>query len=471
MISINKLNKININSNHLVNFLFCFFPVSFIIGNLFVNLNLILFCFLGIFNLKEKIFQIKFNIFLKIILIFFILIIFSTVLSFAKSLINEGYSDEIFSRLLKSLVFLRYYLFLLIVYCLNKFHVINLKYFFISAGLTTILISIDVIFQYIFGFNLAGLKNIGFFNSSFFGDELIAGGFIQRFSFFSIFFIYFIFEKNFFFRSLFVIISVCILGASIILSGNRMPFILFLIGLFFIFFCNKNFFKIIPISFLGLFLIFKFINTYDAAINSNYLSYMHHVKNISTGIKNKIISIDVKQTDSKTNAEISDNNNNPNQLMSYSSSHFRIFLSAIETWKTNKVFGNGIKSFRTECRKLQYEFNIGEDLVKDKKNRLCSNHPHNYYLEVLTETGLIGLFVFLVISILFILFIFRKFSYLRGNNTKDFILLASLVGLILEMLPIRSTGSFFSTSNITYIVLMSSIIISHSSLLKNKNFN
>ena len=45
----------------------------------------------------------------------------------------------------------------------------------------------DIIYQYHFGFNLTGLKNIYFYNSGFFGDELEAGGYIQRFGFFAIF--------------------------------------------------------------------------------------------------------------------------------------------------------------------------------------------------------------------------------------------------------------------------------------------
>jgi len=47
--------KINNNPNLLINLVFSFFPISFILGKILVNTNLILFCCLGIFYLRSKI--------------------------------------------------------------------------------------------------------------------------------------------------------------------------------------------------------------------------------------------------------------------------------------------------------------------------------------------------------------------------------------------------------------------------------
>ena len=85
---------------------------------------------------------------------------------------------------------------LIIVYLLSEYDILNFKYFFVSAAFSSVFISLDIIFQYIFGFNIIGLKSLhvtqnlpGYYfrNAGFFGDELIAGGFIKNFSFFSIF--------------------------------------------------------------------------------------------------------------------------------------------------------------------------------------------------------------------------------------------------------------------------------------------
>ena len=150
----------------------------------------------------------------------------------------------------------------------------------------------------------------------------------------------------------------------------------------------------------------------------------------------------------------------------------RLLLTALDTWKKNKIFGNGIKSFRIDCSKLQdrdlldessiYEYNLWmHAFLKSKKNRLCSSHPHNYYFEILTETGIVGLFVTLMIASLFVVFILKNFKFFKGNNIENFILLAATISLILEAFPLRSSGSIFTTNNATYIILIASIILSH----------
>ena len=57
--------------------------------------------------------------------------------------------------------------------------------------------------------------------------------------------------------------------------------------------------------------------------------------------------------------------------------------------------------------------------------------------------------------------LFKNRFFLRGNNLENFILLASVISLILEMFPIKSSCSIFSTYNATYITLITSIILSH----------
>ena len=108
-----------------------------------------------------------------------------------------------------------------------------------------------------------------------------------------------------------------------------------------------------------------------------------------------------------------------------------------------------------------YEYNFTEAYIKSKKNRICSTHPHNYYFEILTETGIVGFFITLMIASLFIIFILKNFKFFKGNNIENFILLAATISLILEVFPIKSTGSVFTTNDAAYIILISSIILSH----------
>ena len=184
--NVTNLNKKNfsIDSILLINLVLAFFPISFILGNLIININLILFCVLGIFLLRSKIFTTTLNLPIKIIFFLFFVIFFSTSLSFTKSLYFVGFEYIHLERLIKSILFFRYFLMLVIIYLLNEHNILILKYFFISATFSTLIVSLDIIYQYIFGFNIIGLKSDGHHNAGFFGDEWIAGGFIQNFSFF-----------------------------------------------------------------------------------------------------------------------------------------------------------------------------------------------------------------------------------------------------------------------------------------------
>ena len=141
--------------------------------------------------------------------------------------------------------------------------------------------------------------------------------------------------------------------------------------------------------------------------------------------------------------------------------HEGLFLTAIDTWNLNKVLGGGIKSFRVDCWKI---------LKTKKLYRLCSTHPHNYYLEILTETGVVGLLSIISIILLILTLIFKNLKYFKGNALEEFVYLAASTSLIMEMFPIKSTGSFFTTNNATYIILILSIFLSITNKI-NKKYN
>ena len=471
IINLNK-KKFSIDSIVLINLTLAFFPISFILGNLIVNLNLVLFCILGIFHLRSKILTTKYNLSIKIIFLLFFVIFFSTSLSFIKFLYIEGYEYEHLARLVKSIMFFRYFLMLIIIYLLSEHNILNFKYLFNSAAFSTLIIALDVIYQYIFGFNIIGLKTYNYYNSSFFGDEYISGGYIQNFSFFLILLLTFVLRNKSNLRFILTIITICIIGTSIMLSGNKMPLVMFLFGLLLAFLFDNKLRKIIPVSLVCLFVLFKFILSPDTILKDRYLSFY-------SSVLHTFATFDLEPTlknDSEKNYEAQENSTitkEKNQQSSWyrgktnflndRSYQARLLLTALDTWKRNKIFGNGIKSFRIDCYKLQSsdEYNFSETYAESKKNRLCSTHPHNYYFEILTETGIVGLFITLMIASLFIVFILKNFNFFKGNNIENFILLAATLSLILEVFPFKSTGSFFTTNDAAYITLISSIILSY----------
>jgi len=486
-ISLNERKK-SVDTTLFTNLVFAFFPISFILGNPATNVNILLFCALGIWQLKSKILTGKFNLPIKFIFLLFCLIFFSTVLSFTKSFYLEIYEYTHLVRLIKSIVFFRFFLMIIIVYFLSEINILNFKFFFISAACASLIVAIDIIFQHIVGFNMIGLKSELHHNSGFFGNEWIAGGFLQNFSFFLILFSTFILKEKIKFRFVLITIIICILGLGIFLSGNKMPVVLFVFGLFLLFFSSYKLKRIISVSLICLFFFFKFFYTTNQNINNNFSSFYDNIDYIVTALLLKPMSkIDVGTNELSTSSEVTSNQDqkllveNKKKFISDKSVRIRLFLTAIDIWKKNKLFGNGIKSFSHDCFKFQkkdlkisgqalpiapldenaiYEYNFTQEYEHGKKNRLCSNHPHNYYMEILTDTGIVGLFITLVIASLFIVFIFKNLKFLRQNDIVSFILVAATISLILAVFPFKSSGSIFTTANATYITLIASIILS-----------
>ena len=65
--------------------------------------------------------------------------------------------------------------------------------------------------------------------------------------------------------------------------------------------------------------------------------------------------------------------------------HILLFNSGIQQWKENKIIGNGLKSFRINCEYAKFK--------KFNDYHFCGTHPHNYTIEIMAETGLIGVFL------------------------------------------------------------------------------
>jgi len=374
-----------------------------------------------------------------------------------------------------------------IIYLLNEFDLLKFKYFLIVAALTPAILSIDIIFQYFFGFDFLGFKGTNLFthienstrnqyNSGFFGKELIAGNFIKNFSFFSIFFVAYLMRDKKSLMFLSIILLVCILGLGIIFSGNRMPAILFLFGIFLVFLFKSKLKKTFLASFFVLSTIYILIFNLDNNIKERYLSYYKNAQYLIINIfdlykyeepehttkkmrkiakENKLKAIN--ETEEKN--IITDDFESFWVLHSTRGHHRKIFLTALDIWGNNKIFGKGIKSFRQECERIAIH----------NKNRLCSNHPHNYYFEILTDTGSVGIFTVIIMGLSFMVFIIRKYNFLNNNNLGNLIIFAATISLILETFPIKSTGGFFTTSNATYLMLIASIVLCHNKLLSSKD--
>jgi O-antigen ligase len=422
-----NLNKFYLKTN-LINLLIACIPLSFIAGNPAINLNLALIILATLIEGKSKIFKINLIFIDKIIIGFFLISIFSLVLNSFENVFlkNDKINMFYFS---KTFFFLRY---LLLYFCLRyliEFKKVNLDLFLLLCSLSVIFVSFDLFFQLYFGKDIFGYEITHYKLSGPFGDELIAGSYLQRFSLFLFaFIIIFIQNQKKKFKNLILILSILLIFAAIIIAGNRMPAILFIliIGATIIYLARYN------KSLLIVLLLFPLIVFIIA--NSN-----ERVRNGLMGIYSQIENITYKNI---FEPEKFKESNVPEQIYQ--------FKSGVDTWSLNKYFGGSIKSFRFDCWEAQKKIN---------STWSCDTHPHNYYIEILSDLGLVGL---ITISILFLSLIFIFLHQLKSVNFKDkegYIFKAIFLLLFAEFFPIKSTGSFFSTYNATYIFIILPIFV------------
>lgn len=115
------------------------------------------------------------------------------------------------------------------------------------------------------------------------------------------------------------------------------------------------------------------------------------------------------------------------------SAYYRVFSAGLEAAKDHSVLGLGPATYRDLCPKL-----LGSQTIL-----VCDNHPHNFYIQLYAETGMIGVFFGIVMigSI-----IWAASAGLREN--RDNILSATAVTIPFGLFfPLQSTGDFFGQWN------------------------
>ena len=178
--------------HYISNFLLCFVPISFILGNLALNLNVILIILFSLFvfyNEKKKLNIIFFD---KIISLFFLYIFFITIFKKNESFLVFQNNEAI----IKSISYFRFLLLYFAIRILASKTLMNLNYFFLHAYLPYICI-VGFIYQYNFGEDIFGFEGGSRRLAGPFGDELVAGGYLQRFCFFVFFFFFIEYFKKF----------------------------------------------------------------------------------------------------------------------------------------------------------------------------------------------------------------------------------------------------------------------------------
>ena len=119
------------------------------------------------------------------------------------------------------------------------------------------------------------------------------------------------------------------------------------------------------------------------------------------------------------------------------SDYFNLFSSGLAVWKTSPIFGIGPGNYRYLCADILSPITSLEYVTR------CSNHPHNYYIQMLAETGLVGL-LFGILMITTFLTQGIQATLSRSNN--EVIRTAFIIPLAL-FFPIASNADFFGQWN------------------------
>ena len=420
-----------ISRQNFFSFLIALIPFSFIAGNMIININILILIFSSFYFFGKNIFKIRYYYLDKFIFSFFLLVLFTGIINDYKFYIEEIAWKGYWTTVIKSIFFFKYFLLYLILRYLIENKLVNLKIFFISCFAASIFVSFDIFFQFIFGQDIFGYKDftLGRKLSGPFGDELIAGSYLQRFSVFSFFLIPFFYQEKFKYLLKFLVPFLFIVySLAIILSGNRMPFLLFILLVFLILLFQKQTRKFLIPSLVSILIIFYALFNINISVKNNFQNFYNQIVGMSQVLINK-------DTESKK-----------------SSQYLKEFSTFYHTWAMNKYIGGGIKNFRYYCH-MRPNINL------EKSNGfVCNMHPHNYYLEILTEVGLAG---FVIVSIIFLITLYISFfkKYFSKKNLNNNLIIPFMFLYLIEIFPLKSTGSFFTTGNTTYLFFIMGILI------------
>jgi len=389
-------------------FLISTLPISIVVGPSISLLNILLIIITFFINFKLEQIKIEKKFLFYLLVILYVYLIFN-------SFISIDYKEGIY----RNLGFLR---FIIIFIAINLFFKISKRQFkFLNIWSAIILIIIfDSFIEFSFGKNLLGYGDDLYADRvvSFFKDEPIVGAYLLGFNFIIVGYFFEKFYKQNIKLKLALFLILFILVGCILITGERSNGIKAIIGLMiFLFLNNKISLKIKMSIFL-----FSLVFTGLIISNSNYLKVRYGQQLFS------------QLFDSNQRDQFIENN-----------IYLKLYKSGLAVFKDNPIFGVGNKNYRVITTK-NIETKINEDYV-------LNTHPHQIYIELLSEHGLVGTIILLSI-----------FFYLIFKNLKIIIIsrnsiqLGCFTYLIINFLPILPSGSFFNDFSSTLFWINLSIM-------------
>ena len=485
------------------------FPASLISGPLIPELIMNAISIFVIIRLvQDKTIEILHNNFFYYYLVFVIYITLNAYFS--------SYEDEIF---LKNVFYFRFLTFIFAVYYIFLINrkIINLLYFAMIFVFSILVI--DGFIEFFFGKNLLGNTSYrGDRIASLFGVKLVLGTFLAKYFFFILGLFLFIKQEKIIIKyySLIILFLAFIL---IFLTGERTAFIATSFGIIIFFICSNFsiYRKILVLLFLILSIVLILFNNstmYDRHIKQTFNQVNFNVFADANSFFKSFVYYELTYK-TAYNAFIT------KKLFGHGPKSFRYFCSqeGIEVKSVTKREVNNDKLFFDVGKKLRglkiiklyvsendeisindlilsYEHNNNsydfrsnrEGIIKViltkqgdyiENNHLlleldlsktdvplitsydingCTTHPHNFYLQLLSETGIVGM-LFILLNFLYLIFILTKFLYkklflntIELSNTK----ICLIINFIIFLIPVLPNGNFFNNwLNMTILIQIS----------------
>jgi len=334
------------------------------------------------------------------------LIIFFTFCAYC-ILVSIFLAKDILLSFESSLFYFRIGVFACLIWFLIEKNKKILSYFYYALVVCFTILVVDGYIQFFSGSNIINLPASGDRISSFFGTELIMGSYLSRL-FPLLFALFLLKKKNSKFEVYYIGVLFITIDVLIYISGERAAFFFLNLSTLFIIFLIKKYQKFRLFTFIcSLVLIAGVTFTYDKFFNR-----MIFESTRGMGL--------LKESQNKN---------------IFTEAHDSLIKTAYNMFLDKPIFGHGPKMFRVICKDEKYATGISP----------CMTHPHNFYIQLLAETGIIG-FGFLFSALVYVLYCaYRQLKsiVLRQKRYLTDYQVCLLAGILITVWPLSPNGNFF----------------------------
>ena len=315
--------------------------------------------------------------------------------------LNSLFAEDIYVSTKSAFLYIRFPLFVIAsIYLLKKYPKLIIYFYYITL-VTVCFVSVDAIIQFFTGDNLFGFTSDSRNRvSGLFRDEFILGSYLARITPILISILIF-FKKDLSIRLFSFVFLIVFLG--IIVSGERTSLLLI------------SAYCIIFITF-----ILKSTIRIKVTLVAALITIIVVTSLSSNNLRERYVKLSIDEI--QGNIE-----NLPEEENVIGGQRLKHIYVSLEMFKQKPFFGHGNKMFARVC--------FDQFFVNDGR---CSTHPHVIIMQILVENGIIGVFTYLILSII----LFIKFIIAVRNNNDH--ISAILLIILINFCPFIPSGALYN---------------------------